>query len=79
MSWDHGICFDCDEPVTVNNGWYRCRACGYESLRSNVTEFNFNVPRDVGQGGGGAPATTTTGPKSLGLSVLPTRVEGGQR
>ena len=28
------VCGDCDDFVVPNaSGWYRCRSCGYESLR----------------------------------------------
>lgn len=35
-----GVCWECDDPVWVDvMGWYRCRSCGYESLRSSLFEF----------------------------------------
>jgi hypothetical protein len=31
------VCEDCDDPVVPTvTGWYRCRMCGYESLRAPV-------------------------------------------
>lgn len=31
------VCDHCDDPVTANaHGWYRCRSCGYESLRDSA-------------------------------------------
>ena len=58
----HGICDDCDEPVAVNTfGWYRCRACGFESLRASAAE-RVNDGRERAAG---APR--------LGLSLSPSK------
>lgn len=36
-----GTCADCDDPVMVTGtGWYRCRSCGYESLRDPPIALN---------------------------------------
>lgn len=57
----HGICAECDECVAINTfGWYRCRACGYESLRT-TSETDANNGRERAAG---APR--------LGLSLSPT-------
>lgn len=37
MTQTHGICENCDDPVSCGpGGWYRCRACGHESLRVDI-------------------------------------------
>lgn len=58
----HGVCDQCDDPVAVGPfGWYRCRSCGFESLRSLLAdEAKVRAER-----GAAAPA--------LGLSLSPSK------
>lgn len=58
----HGICAECDDPVAVNTfGWYRCRSCGYESLRP--------LPEQEPKSGASAPQAR----RAVGLSLSPTK------
>lgn len=65
----HGICFQCDDPVVVGpTGWYRCRWCGYESIRTNSAEFGG---QDVCvRVGGGASGASDNDARGAGLGLL---------
>lgn len=59
-------CADCGDPVVVAlTGWYRCRSCGYESLRPLLREGQTVASAERGEA---APA--------VGLSLYSIRVEG---
>lgn len=70
------LCAECDDPVVVGvTGWYRCRSCGYESLRSfsadPVVSSSFSsAAADIGAR---APSAAEG---RLGLSLFTTSDKG---
>lgn len=56
-------CDDCDDPVTLGpNGWGRCRACGWESLRDSLSH---DVAAVLSLGASGAREARDAGLVSL--------------
>lgn len=67
----HGLCWNCDEPVSVNGGgWYHCRFCGFQSVQGNMWEL---AAPDAGCER--APASERAG-SGAGLVSLIDKVDG---